>query len=191
MKELVYGNVGKSGVRTCSSIQRSKNCVKNRNEVSKILVFFDTFWGCVVCSMDNQGSGRQSIAPLLSIRPSCAIRSERGGIAGSLHCRVKSPIKPRLSSNNRLKEYFGGRGHHFPVACYSLKKIYSTPSYTISPIPKLRHHRDRIAARRHGKCPARTRAGIKHPFLRPVDRDPEFGNISRNAGIGHDLEMDR
>jgi len=42
-----------------------------------------------------------------------------------------------------------------------------------------------------GKGPARTRAGIKHPLLCPVDRDPEFGNISRNAGIGHDLEMDR
>jgi len=41
------------------------------------------------------------------------------------------------------------------------------------------------------KGPARTRAGIKHPFLRPVDRDPESGNISRNAGSGHDLEMDR
>ena len=25
----------------------------------------------------------------------------------------------------------------------------------------------------------------------PVDRDPEFGNISRYAGIGHNLEMDR
>jgi hypothetical protein len=42
-----------------------------------------------------------------------------------------------------------------------------------------------------GKGPARTRAGTRHPFLRPVDRDPESGNIPRNAGIGHDLEMDR
>jgi hypothetical protein len=28
-------------------------------------------------------------------------------------------------------------------------------------------------------------------LLRPVDRDPESGNISRNAGSGHNLEMDR
>jgi len=53
------------------------------------------------------------------------------------------------------------------------------------------HHRNRIGAGRAGKGPARTRAGTRHPFLRPVDRDPEFGNISRYAGIGHDLELDR
>jgi len=42
-----------------------------------------------------------------------------------------------------------------------------------------------------GIGPARTRAGIRHLLLRPVDRDPEFGHIPRNAGIGHDLQMDR
>jgi len=64
-------------------------------------------------------------------------------------------------------------------------------NYTLSTIPELRNNRNRIAAGRAGKGPARTRAGIKHPLLHPVDRDPEFGNISRYAGIGHDLKRDR
>ena len=63
--------------------------------------------------------------------------------------------------------------------------------YALSTIPELRHHRNRIATGRAGIDPARTRAGIKHPFLCPVDRDPEFGNIPGDTGIGHDLEMDR
>ena len=42
-----------------------------------------------------------------------------------------------------------------------------------------------------GKGPARTRAGIKHPLLLPVDRDPESGDISRDTGSGHNLELDR
>jgi len=62
---------------------------------------------------------------------------------------------------------------------------------SLRPVSKLRHHRNRIATGRAGKGPARTRAGIKHPFLRPVDRDPEFSIIPRNAGSGHNLEMDR
>ena len=61
----------------------------------------------------------------------------------------------------------------------------------LSTICELRMYRNRIGSGYAGIGPARTWAGIKHSFLRSVDRDPEFGNISRNAGIGHDLEMDR
>jgi hypothetical protein len=50
-------------------------------------------------------------------------------------------------------------------------------NYFLRPISKPRHHRNRIAAGRAGKRPARTRAGIKHPFLCPVDRDLEFSNV--------------
>jgi len=63
--------------------------------------------------------------------------------------------------------------------------------YALRTIPELRHHRNRIATGRAAKGPARTRAGIKYPFLLPVDREPESGNIPRDTGIGHNLEMDR
>jgi len=83
------------------------------------------------------------------------------------------------------------------VKCYyntvSKKKNlqHSFVNYTLRTIPELRHHRNHIGDGRTGNGPARTRAGIKHPFLLTVDRGREFGNISRNAGIGHNLEMDR
>jgi len=64
-------------------------------------------------------------------------------------------------------------------------------NYTLSTIPELRDNINRIATGRAGKGPARTRAGIKYPFLLSIDRDPESGNIPRNTRIGHDLEMDR
>ena len=43
--------------------------------------------------------------------------------------------------------------------------------YALRTILKLRYHRNRIATSRANKRPARTRAGIKHPFLHSVDRN--------------------
>ena len=70
-------------------------------------------------------------------------------------------------------------------------QYHALVNHALSPVSKLRNYAHRIGAGGAGKRPARTRAGIKYPFLRPVDRDPECGNVSGNAGICHDQKVDR
>ena len=63
--------------------------------------------------------------------------------------------------------------------------------HALRTIRKPCHHHNRIATGRAGESSARPRAGIKHSYLCSVEWNPEFGNIPRNACIGHDLELDR